>query len=334
VPANVTPACDACRAEARCREAQACVADAACAAWLACEDACAVDDAVCQNECWSTLAADRPKAEYMACKQRACSGTCAAAECSADYNYFDAEEEACRACRNLHCCNESVVCWHDADCVQALECYNTCPDTACFSRCNDAAHRPLLMTLAEDWACRSRWCLEECASISSACSAFLGFSGDCATCVEDNCCAETRACSEDPECVEYDLCIADCAGRPATCRDLCRARYWVGGGLESVRAYCLASRCTTICGTTDRCGGLDYPSGTCRTCMIGSCCAEAEACGTDAGCAGLFLCLTACHGDAACAATCRRLGTADGVTLYDAVDGCRTTSCATECPAG
>jgi hypothetical protein len=335
VPPNATENCDTCRAAACCPEAQACVAEPSCRAWLECEDACAADDTPCQSNCWRTLAAGREKSSYMACKQRACAGTCSAAECSEDYNSFDAPDDACRACENLHCCNEIAACWHDAECVDAIECFSTCADHDCMvSLCNDAEHTAYLTKVAPQWACRSRYCVAECETVDS-CSAVFVYEPPCSTCLHDSCCAENRACSEDVECIEYMICRAQCGANDHACRDDCRARHWKGGGRDSVRVNCMNSRCQTECGLAARgCGRLEHDSTTCLSCNDLHCCTEAEACGTNADCAGVFLCMTACHGDAACEATCRLLGVPSGVALYDQLATCRAASCASECPEG
>jgi hypothetical protein len=339
VASNDSAECDACRAAACCNEAQACVAEPDCQTWLACEDACALDDFSCLRGCWKGNPAPPIKGEYMACKQRSCAQACGMEACSgAAFNYQDSNDDqgtdgACRACRNEHCCSPLTTCLEDPQCEEAFECYATCPDSACMlSVCNNAEHRPDLWKIAPDWACRSRYCLAEC-NASESCSAVFGTEGACQTCVHGSCCAETKACSEDTECIIYAFCRRDCNGDSA-CETACDSAYWIGGGREWVREYCLASQCSTDCAEPARtCGGFAYSPAGCVTCMDQNCCAEGQACGTSAECAGVHMCIVACGGDTACQDECLAIGAGAAVTLHQQLTTCQTAQCAVECPA-
>jgi hypothetical protein len=250
---NSSADCDACRSGHCCTEAQACAAEPACATWLGCEDACAIDDYECLRGCWKGDPASPAKGAYMACKQRSCASACAMDACTgAAYNYQDNNDDAnnngaCRACRSEHCCEPLTTCLEDADCEEAFECYGTCPDSACMqSVCNNAEHAQLLIKIAPEWACRSRYCLAAC-NAEPICSTVFYSQGDCQTCTHANCCAETKACSEDVECVQHALCVHACADY--ACQVACDSTYWIGAGLDYARQYCLSSHCTTECTT-------------------------------------------------------------------------------------
>ncbi|MBN1773741.1 MAG: hypothetical protein JXB32_20940 [Deltaproteobacteria bacterium] len=331
VAPHLSPDCETCRGTRCCWQAQACAADPDCLAWLTCEDACEPTDVVCQDRCWTTHRADVMKSEYMACRQRECSGICSAEECSADYGYFDARDDECRACRNLHCCNEMTTCWHDVECVDALECFTSCPDTECMLReCNDTEHFGYSIRLAPDWACRNRYCNAECDE-EGDCSVVMGYTATCADCVRENCCAEISAWNNDAEAIVFAYCLSSC-GMIASCRTNCFARYWRGGGLCWVQDNCIRGSCAAECGMGPAtCGDLPYGDYTCTACMHSHCCAEAEACGTSVECAGVFLCLAGCAGDIACHDNCRRLGRPEGVALYDVEATCRVEHCVTQC---
>jgi hypothetical protein len=146
-----------------------------------CRLACAPADAACQRECWTSHRAELVKSEYMACRQRECSGICGADQCFGDYNYFDAPDEACRACQNLHCCSSLTACWHDVECVDGLECFDSCPDVECMlDECNNAEHQPYLLRLAPIWACRNEYCYAECEDSDDDCSVVFALTGTCA----------------------------------------------------------------------------------------------------------------------------------------------------------
>jgi len=155
---------------------------------------------------------------------------------------------------------------------------------------------------------------------SPYCSVFFYSDGACQPCVQDSCCAESKACSDDSECLLYWMCRRDC-GIDAACKVACDATYWMGGGLNWVREYCLASQCATPCSEPARtCGAFDYSPAACASCMDQHCCAEGEACGTSADCAGVHMCMVACGADSACQDECVALGTATGRNALPGAD--------------
>ena len=101
-----------------------------------------------------------------------------------------------------------------------------------------------------------------------------------------------------------------------------------------MRESCQVNNCAIPCSHGgDTCGTLDYRTGPCRTCAHTSCCAETGPCASDAECAGLHLCAMSCAGDAGCVADCLATASPEALTLFETLDTCRSSNCATECAA-
>ncbi|HEX3772720.1 MAG TPA: hypothetical protein VHV30_17695 [Polyangiaceae bacterium] len=85
----------------------------------------------------------------------------------------------------------------------------------------------------------------------------------------------------------------------------------------------------SMTGDGGTCGGLQSSDPTCETCLQTSCCDEGTTCGNDATCVTLFNCVAQCADDA-CAQDCEAANPA-GMTDFEAVETCGTTSCQTQC---
>lgn len=200
------------------------------------------------------------------------------------------------------------------------------------SRCNDDWHKQLQVKIVPDWACRNRYCFAECEAAADDCSTAFGWS-KCGPCVHDKCCTETKACSDDVDCLLHAFCRMHCPD--SECMAACDSAHWIGGGLDWVWNYCLNRSCPGCrfvpLPMKAICGGFTGMTGTCQACMDKSCCAEGEACGTNAACAGVHMCVEACGADASCKSKCMVMGAPEGVSLLETLSVCQSTNCASEC---
>jgi hypothetical protein len=90
-----------------------------------------------------------------------------------------------------------------------------------------------------------------------------------------------------------------------------------------------ASKMTSMSGDGGACGGLESTDVTCNACLQTSCCTQGIACGNDAACLTLNDCVANCVDDA-CAQQCVAANST-GVTDYDALTSCATSSCGGPC---
>lgn len=76
--------------------------------------------------------------------------------------------------------------------------------------------------------------------------------------------------------------------------------------------------------------GFPVTSVACQSCVVASCCTQAQTCADDAQCLGYVVCAQACAGDSTCQSACSNAHPG-GALGFLAVAGCLTASCATPC---
>jgi hypothetical protein len=104
-----------------------------------------------------------------------------------------------------------------------------------------------------------------------------------------------------------------------------------------IAAVMVCSSCRQIVGVTELSGdsapacGLEL-DGPCGACMEQNCCAEALACSASQSCSALELCVSRCHGDAACRSQCTiDQPVTDKAVVPAALEACIATHCEVEC---
>jgi hypothetical protein len=147
-------------------------------------------------------------------------------------------------------------------------------------------------------------------------------------------CAEARKkCLDDAQCNGLRLCLGQCtaaaadagsdAGASEECKKSCALQFPFGAGPYNTQViFCSCRECGATCGADPLCAGLPkcgmkQGSDSCNACLEGSCCAQSAACGADGHCY-----------------RCTRTPETEGCatdTLYQNLQACKATSCATEC---
>ncbi len=150
------------------------------------------------------------------------------------------------------------------------------------------------------------------------------------------CVQQRKACTDDPQCNGLRTCVNACtagamdAGTDAgagteECRKACSVQFPFGAGPYNTQiAFCACKACDAKCGGDPSCAtvpkcGMKLVDETCTTCMEGSCCAQASACGADGHCY-----------------RCTKNPETEGCAtdpLYAKLQACRATSCGSACTA-
>ena len=77
------------------------------------------------------------------------------------------------------------------------------------------------------------------------------------------------------------------------------------------------------------CGGFASPDAQCNTCLTTSCCTEGTACGANAACETIYLCVEACSDDM-CSQGCLAANPS-GADAFNSLTGCVTNACGSAC---
>ncbi len=257
--------------------------------------------------------------------------------CGAMPGFAAGDSQECRSCLAGSCCGEITACNADPDCSAAVACMDACAtsdDPKCAATCDTdhAASRPLF---AAALACRVRSCADECGD-AARCGRPPGPPDDCASCLDQSCCAEEQAGFSAAATRELQTCLAACDIDDFACNVQCFEAH-LGALAPAAGMYaCAQKSCSTSCPIPDgaECGiysGLD--GNPCGQCVAGSCCTQALACTEAPGCAALNDCLYVCLTSSACQESCYGKASVEDIALFNVVLNCRNVACVSECGA-
>jgi hypothetical protein len=219
-----------------------------------CATACPENDSACIDGCYAShIEGAAMWGAGIGCLGTHCNTECAAvfpdlSPCGALSMTSTATD--CNPCVETNCCDELTAMGTEYDWWARMYCNTACDETdeACLLDCIKAYPKGLALDI---WAgsCIGTSCATECEiDPAPVCgNAYLGDpAGECAVCVEDNCCAQETACWSNLECVESivcrDLCEAD-----ATCVTGCETSFPSGSTLATAAVTCSDTNCETEC---------------------------------------------------------------------------------------
>jgi hypothetical protein len=149
------------------------------------------------------------------------------------------DEATCQSCERTECCDETIDCLADEQCVGASKCIDACTSSECRAACSNE-----LPTLARLESCRARRCEKEC---GLQCGGYPFASSACAACANQACCIEAADCGKSSDCRDLARCEHACSRNDQACRAECEYRY--PAGLEAARALalCTSNSCAGSC---------------------------------------------------------------------------------------
>jgi hypothetical protein len=179
----------------------------------------------------------------------------------------------------------------------------------------------------------------------ATCGGFIpsGIGATCDSCLSGSCCALGTACGSNAACKALLNCVGNCPAGNTTCVQGCASSN--SGGVSALQGLemCVQSSCNSQCAgmgmmptgdmgsASTMCGGLGTGVAACDTCLDSKCCSQASACSNSMPCMGYLNCLSTMNcTTTACANTCSTANPG-GATIYNALDTCLSTNCATQC---